>query len=46
MQEIVSQADYYGLPEEPRTPPPPPEKMAQQLTPPTPWERPLRAVDE
>lgn len=43
MPEIVSQADYYGLDERTTPAPPPPEKVAEQLRPPVPWERPLRA---
>jgi hypothetical protein len=40
--EIQSQADSYGLPERTTPPAPPPEKVAEQLRPPTPWERPLQ----
>ena len=44
MPEIVRQADYYGLPERTTPPPPSPEKVAEQLRPPTPWQGPMRVA--
>lgn len=40
MQEITRQGDYYGLPEQPREPAPSPEKVAEQLKAPQPWQGP------
>ena len=47
-QEIVSQSDYYGLPQPERAPAPAPEKVAELLKAPTPWEGPMsrQAVKE
>lgn len=45
-QEITSQADYYGLDVPERTPAPPAEKLAEQLTPPTPWQGPTKVQGE
>ena len=44
-QEIVSQSDYYGLPQPERAPAPAPEKVADLLKAPTPWSGPTK-VDE
>jgi hypothetical protein len=44
-QEIVSQSDYYGLPQPERAPAPAPEKVAELLKAPTPWSGPTK-VDE
>ena len=41
-QEIVSQSDYYGLPESHRDPAPSPEKVADLLKAPTPWSGPTK----
>ena len=41
-QEVVGQADAYGLVEPERTPIPTAEKVADALKPSVPWERPLR----
>lgn len=41
--EITRQADYYGLPERTSQELPPPEKVADLLASPTPWQRPLEA---
>jgi hypothetical protein len=38
--EITRQADYYGLPTPERAPAPAPEKVAEQLKAPTPWQGP------
>jgi hypothetical protein len=42
--EITRQADYYGLPAPERGPAPPPEKVAEQLRPPTPWSGPIKVA--
>ncbi len=41
-QEIVSQSDYYGLPQPSRDPAPAPEKVADLLKAPTPWSGPTK----
>ena len=41
-QEIIRQADAFGLPESEHEPLPAPEKVADLLKAPTPWERPMR----
>lgn len=46
MPEIVSQADYYGLPERTTPAPPPPEKVAEQLRPSVPWQGPMRTEQQ
>ena len=43
--EIQRQAEYYGLPEPDRSPAPPPEKVAELLTPATPWSGPVKIED-
>jgi hypothetical protein len=46
MQEVTSQSDYYGLPEQHRPPAPSPEKIAEQLRPAPIFERPLRVEEQ
>lgn len=41
-QEIVSQSDYYGLPQPERAPAPAPERVADLLKAPTPWSGPTK----
>lgn len=41
-QEIVSQSDYYGLPQPERTAAPAPEHVAELLKAPTPWQGPAQ----
>jgi hypothetical protein len=45
-QEVIGQADAYGLDEPARGPAPAAEKVADALKPPIPWERPLRVEDK
>lgn len=45
MQEITRQADQFGLPTPERGEAPPPEKVAEYLKAPTPWESPMRAEE-
>ncbi len=44
--EITRQADAFGLPTPEREPAPAPEKVAEQLVPPTPWQGPDKASDQ
>jgi hypothetical protein len=45
-QEVVGQADAYGLGEPERGPVPSAEKVADALKAPVPWERPQRVEDQ
>lgn len=45
-QEIVGQADYYGLPQPDRTSAPPPEKVADLLKAPPLWEGPMKIAQD
>jgi hypothetical protein len=40
--EITRQADYYGLPQPERESAPAPEKVAELLQPPCPWQGPAK----
>ena len=45
-QEIVSQSDYYGLPQPERAPAPAPEHVAELLKAPQPWSGPTKIAAE
>ena len=44
--EITRQSEYYGLPTPDREPAPAPEKVAELLTPATPWQGPMKVDDQ
>ena len=46
MQEIVRQAEYYGLPTPQGAPAPAPEKVADLLKAPTPWSGPTKIATQ
>ena len=45
-QEIVRQAEAFGLPDSDRDPAPPPEKVADLLKAPTPWSGPMQVEEQ